>query len=101
MATETSPSVLVRISRSTHDKLRTLAEKSQTTITALVDRAVEDLRREMFWDEFDRAVAATKADPEAWAEVQREDKLWEATLLDGLGPAEPDLVGEGEDDDAR
>jgi hypothetical protein len=36
----------------------------------------------------DAGYAALRADPEAWAEVEAERKLWDATLMDGLDPKE-------------
>lgn len=39
-----------------------------------------------FWREFNEGVAATKADPKAWAEYQAERKLFDNTVGDGLGP---------------
>ena len=38
-------SLTIRVSRSTHELLRELAAKSNTSITAVVDEAVGDLRR--------------------------------------------------------
>jgi hypothetical protein len=32
--------------------------------------------------------AELRADPEAWAELEAERRLWDATLMDGLDPDE-------------
>ena len=74
----------IRISRSTHELLRDLAAQSNSTITAVVDEAVRDLQRKKFWADFNAAGEALQADPEAWADLRREDEAWEATLADGL-----------------
>ena len=80
----TEGSLTIRVSRSTHELLRDLAAKSNTTITAVVDEAVSDLQRKKFWADFNAACEALQADPVAWADLQREDAAWEATLADGL-----------------
>jgi hypothetical protein len=77
-------SLTIRVSRSTHELLRELADRSNTTITAVVDEAVRDLRRKKFWADFNAACAALQADPVARADLQREDEAWEQTLADGL-----------------
>ncbi len=77
-------SLTIRVSRSTHELLRDLAAKSNSTITAVVDEAVRDIRRKRFWADFNAACLALRADPAAWADLQREDVAWEQTLADGL-----------------
>jgi hypothetical protein len=77
-------SLTIRVSRSTHELLRDLAAKSNTTITAVVDEAVQDLQRKKFWADFNAACEALKADPAAWADLRHEDAAWEKTIADGL-----------------
>jgi hypothetical protein len=77
-------SLTIRVSRSTHELLRDLAARSNTTITAVVDEAVSDLQRKRFWADFNAACAALRANPVAWADLQNEDAAWESTLADGL-----------------
>jgi predicted transcriptional regulator len=77
-------SLTIRVSRSTHELLRELADRSNATITAVVDEAVRDLQRKKFWADFNAACEALQADPEAWAGLRQEDAAWEATLADGL-----------------
>lgn len=82
-------SLTIRVSRSTHELLRDLADKSNATITAVVDEAVRDLQRKKFWADFNAACEAIQqADPEAWADLQREDAVWDSTLTDGLSDEE-------------
>ena len=80
----TEGSLTIRVSRSTHELLRDLADKSNTTITAVVDEAVRDLQRKRFWAEFNAACEALQADPVGWADLRREDAAWDETLGDGL-----------------
>jgi predicted transcriptional regulator len=82
-------SLTIRVSRSTHELLRDLADKSNATITAVVDEAVRDLQRKRFWEDFNAACAALQADPAARADLQREDETWEATVADGLEGEKP------------
>jgi hypothetical protein len=53
-------------------------------LTAVVDEAVRDLARKLFWQAFNAACAALQADPAAWADLRREDSVWEQSLSDGL-----------------
>ncbi|WP_165235116.1 hypothetical protein [Aquisphaera insulae] len=77
-------SLTIRISRSTHEVLRSMADRSNATITALVDEAVRDLERKQFWADFNAACEANRGDPAARADLQGEDAAWEGTLADGL-----------------
>ena len=77
-------SLTIRVSRSTYELLRGLADRSDSTITAVVDEAVRDLRRKTLWADFNAACEALQADPVAWADLKEEDTAWEATLADGL-----------------
>ena len=77
-------SLTIRVSRSTHELLRDLADRSNATITAVVDEAVRDLQRKKFWADFNAACEALQADPVAWADLRSEDAAWEDTLADGL-----------------
>lgn len=77
-------SLTIRVSRSTHELLRELASKSNATITAVVDEAVQDLEQKKFWADFNAACEAAKAAPAAWADLRSEDTAWESTLADGL-----------------
>lgn len=51
---------------------------------AVIDRAIEEHRRRVFMEAANAEYAAFRADPEAWAEYQKELNLWEGTLMDGL-----------------
>ena len=50
----------------------------------MLERAVENYRREQFFAELDAAYARRQADPVAWEEELAERALWESTLADGL-----------------
>ncbi len=79
-----SVSLTIRVSRSTHELLRDLAARADTTITAVVDEAVRDLQRKRFWADFHAACETVRANPKARAGLRDEDAAWDVTLADGL-----------------
>jgi predicted transcriptional regulator len=78
----------VRISDAAHRILRELAEQTGQTMTEVLDKALDVYRRQVFFEKLNAGYAALRADPEAWAEFEAEQKLWDATLMDGLDPDE-------------
>lgn len=78
----------IPISETTLARLRELARWAGTSVNEALDRAIQDQYDRQFWDATNAGYAALRADPEAWAEVEAERKLWDATLMDGLDPAE-------------
>ena len=83
-------SLTIRVSRSTHELLRSLATKSNTTITAVVDQAARDLQRRKFWGDFNARCSAVKADATAWADLRAEDSAWDVTTAEGLSREQSD-----------
>jgi predicted DNA-binding protein len=74
----------VRVSEHTHDLLRKLAEATGEPLQRVLERAVENYRREQFYAEFNAAFERLRADPAAWEDELAERALWESTLADGL-----------------
>jgi predicted transcriptional regulator len=74
----------VRITKSTHDVLRQLADKAESTMTAVLEAAVKEYQEKRFWEEYYAGYAALKADPKKWAEYQEDIGAWDVTLADGL-----------------
>lgn len=56
---------------------------------ALLEEAVEALRRQRFLEQVNAAYAAIRGDAKAWAAVEQERRAWDGTLLDGLSVHEP------------
>jgi predicted transcriptional regulator len=79
----------VRISSPARETLRGLAEAAGKPMQAVLEDAIEALRRERFLREVNAAYAQIRRDPQAWASVEREREAWDVTLLDGLELAEP------------
>jgi predicted transcriptional regulator len=74
----------IRVSKKTHQTLRQLAEQAGTSMTAILDAAVRDYQRNKYWEQYDAGYAALRADPEKWADYQKEIEAWDVTLADGL-----------------
>lgn len=46
---------------------------------------IDEETRRRFWEDYRAAIEALRANPVAWAELMEEDRLFEGTLMDGLG----------------
>ena len=77
-----------RISASAHQTLRELSKAEGRPMLALLDEAVEALRRQRFLERVNAAYAALRTDPRTWKDIEGERRAWEATLSDGLSGAE-------------
>jgi predicted transcriptional regulator len=77
-------STTVRVSEHTHELLRELAAATGQPLQKVLERAVENYRREQFFAELNAAYARLQADPVAWEEELAERRLLEGTLADGL-----------------
>lgn len=65
--------------------LRQLSKDSSEPHLAILDEALEDLRRKRFFQRFNQQYAAVRADPIAWDEERAERRLWDQTSSDSLG----------------
>ena len=77
-------SVNVRVSSQSYQLLKSLAEDSDQSMQALIDEALENLRRRKVLEATDAAFSALKANKRAWKEELKERRLWEKTLSDGV-----------------
>jgi predicted transcriptional regulator len=77
-------STTVRVSEHTHQLLRELAAATGEPLQKVLERAVENYRREQFFAELDAAYERLQADPVAWEEELAERAEWEVPLADGL-----------------
>lgn len=85
-ATKQGPTV--RISPQSHQTLRQLSADAGEPMQTVLDKALEQYRRQQIFEELDAAFAAIQADPEALAEEMKERALWDNTLMDSLDPNE-------------
>jgi hypothetical protein len=81
------PSETVRIRPETHAKLKELAGHAGESMPDTLDKAIDAYYRERFLEATNRAYAALKANPKAWAEELAERRALEGTLADGLEEA--------------
>ena len=77
-----------RISSSAQGILRELSKAEGKPMLALLDEAVEALRRQRFLEQVNAAYATLRADPRTWAAIEGERRAWDVTLPDGLAVAE-------------
>ena len=67
----------VRISESTHTALRSLAAEGGETMQAVLDKAVEEYRRRLFWECVEATAGDLRKDAAAWTEELGERRAWE------------------------
>jgi hypothetical protein len=78
------PTPTVRISQTSHQILKDLAEQTGQTMMEILDKALDAYRRKLFFEQMNAGYAELRADPEAWAEHLAERQQWDETLMDGL-----------------
>jgi hypothetical protein len=78
----------VAISETAHRILERLAAQTGQTTTDVLDKALDAYRRKVFIERVNAGYAALRADPAAWAEVERERRSMDGCLMDGLDPKE-------------
>ena len=74
----------VRISPRAHHLLQQLAVEADESMQAILDKAIENYRREEFLRAANREYASLRRNNKLWKEELRERELWEQTLADGL-----------------
>jgi hypothetical protein len=79
-------STSVRVGERTYEQVRQLGAQSGRSITQVIEDAVAEEARRVFWCEFHEAVERLRADPDAWAAYKVEQRELEGTLMDGLDP---------------
>lgn len=78
----------IHLSKAAHQALKEMAEQTGKTMSEVLEKALDDYRRKLFFEGLAADYAALRADPEAWAEELAERARWDATLMDGLDPDE-------------
>jgi hypothetical protein len=74
----------VQVTDETQRVLQTLSQETGRSIPEILDKAVEEYRRKVFFEGVDRDYKTLKADPEAWSQEVQERQLFDNTLMDGL-----------------
>lgn len=77
-------STTVRISDQAHHSLKKMASEDGVSLTEELDRAVETLRRQRFYNRANEAYSRVREDDQAWEEIREERTAWDETLADQL-----------------
>ena len=75
---------VVRVKATTHAALQVISKQTGKTMQLIVEKAIEDYQKKLFWETTNAAYAALHEDQEAWEDEKAERSAWEATLSDGL-----------------
>ena len=78
----------VRVNKRTHDELLELSKQRGESMQALIELAVEELRRKRFFEQTDEAYLTLRTHPSEWSALIGERSEWEGTLADGLENAD-------------
>ena len=79
---------MIAISVTAQRILESLAAQTGETTTEVLDKALDAYRRKVFIEQVNAGYAALRADPVAWAELERERRSMAGCLMDGLDPNE-------------
>jgi predicted transcriptional regulator len=77
------PAATVRISSAAHRALSELAENEKVPMQTVLDRAIENYRRNRFLDAVNAQFAALRNDADKWKTELAEREEWSGTLNDG------------------
>ncbi|MBA4157860.1 MAG: toxin-antitoxin system protein [Gemmatimonadetes bacterium] len=72
--------------------LRQLAKELGQPQPAVLDEALENLRRKQFFETLNRQYRALRSGSTAWDEETDERRLWDQTSADGIGMSIPDQL---------
>lgn len=75
---------VVRIGKQHHEILRLLAKKMGESMQTVVEKAIDELRREQFFEELNAAYAGLRNEPKAWQKELEDRRSLEGTLRDDL-----------------
>jgi hypothetical protein len=79
----------VRVDERLARVLRELAREERRPIGRVIEDAIQQYRKERFWQGVQEDFARLRSDPVAWKAYEDEVTLWDATASDGLENEEP------------
>lgn len=82
------PSTTIRVSETAHSLAKELAKRSKTSMNAVIELALQEHRRRLFWAQARRELEQLRSDPSAWQAEQEEVAVWDASIGDGLDTAD-------------
>ena len=88
----------VRVEKKLHDTLRELSKAEHRSIGEVIEEAIAKYEKDKFWKGVHEDYARLRANPEAWAEYQREVEIWDTLSNDGLENEEPYYTPEEEEE---
>ena len=74
----------IRVDEKTRERLRALSKSTGRTMTEILSDAVEAYRRHLILAKTNAAFARINSSPAEKASLDKERKLWDRTLRDGL-----------------
>ncbi len=74
----------IRIERTTHERLKQVAEKEHASLGGVIDELLDRYEQEEFRRAVHEGFRGLREDPAEWEAYKRMIAPWEATLLDGL-----------------
>lgn len=77
-------STTVRVSETAHALLKEIAERSRTSMSAVIELALEEHRKRLFWVNARREFEELRSDADAWRAELAEAEVWDASIADGL-----------------
>lgn len=91
------PTAIVKIRPATHARLQNIAKAQHRSMGEVVSDLIERYERDLFWDRVHEAVERLRADPEAWADYQREIDFFAGGDRDALEDEAPYFSPEEEE----
>ena len=77
-------STTMRVSKQTRDRVSALAAVTGRNMSQVLDEAVAEYERHVFWQAFEEGYERLNEDPSARAEVEAEQRTEAPSLSDGL-----------------
>ena len=78
------PGATVRISESSRELLRELARRTNSTMQNIIEEALAEYKKRLFWEQAERDFQAMREEPAVWEAEVAEREIWDTTLRDGL-----------------
>jgi len=77
-------SVTVRVDKNTRNLIREIARREGRNMIDVIRVAIDKYIQDKVLDEFNASYSRIRKDPKKWPEMDREHRLWDTTLMDGL-----------------
>jgi len=97
-AVRKTPHAVVKISSTSHAKLREIAKSEQRPMGDIVNDLIERYELEQFWKQAHDAVERLRSDPVAWQDYRDEVQMLQGGSMDGLENEPPYYTSEEEEE---